>query len=98
MVLSRRSFGTISRPIDDPPGRVPGTRAMPIEVQCQCCRRMRARDELAGRWVRCPACQQGVLVPLPEAEDERDAFALADEAPVRAAPAPAPPPRWTRPD
>jgi RsiW-degrading membrane proteinase PrsW (M82 family) len=71
---------------------------MAIIIECQCGRTLRARDELAGRWVRCPNCRQGVLVPLPDDEpQERGAIELADEEPVRPPPAPLPPPRWRPP-
>ena len=38
---------------------------MPIEVQCECGKRLRARDESAGRRARCPQC--GRIVTLPGA-------------------------------
>jgi hypothetical protein len=42
--------------------------AMPIEVRCKCGKRLRARDEIAGRRVKCPACGAAVRVPAAEAE------------------------------
>jgi hypothetical protein len=37
---------------------------MPISVVCQCGKRLVAKDELAGKSLRCPACAQVVVVPL----------------------------------
>jgi RsiW-degrading membrane proteinase PrsW (M82 family) len=36
---------------------------MPIQVECVCGRRLRARDELAGKRSRCPACNAIVQIP-----------------------------------
>lgn len=36
---------------------------MPIEVTCQCGKRLKAKDELAGRAVKCPSCQQPLQIP-----------------------------------
>jgi RsiW-degrading membrane proteinase PrsW (M82 family) len=35
---------------------------MVIVVQCQCGRKLRAGEQLAGRWVKCPGCGQAVFV------------------------------------
>jgi RsiW-degrading membrane proteinase PrsW (M82 family) len=59
---------------------------MPIEVSCECGGRFRARDELAGRAVKCPRCGRPLTIPSAT-------FELADEPPpeavyrVRTAPA-----------
>jgi DNA-directed RNA polymerase subunit RPC12/RpoP len=44
---------------------------MPIAVQCQCGKQLRARDDSAGKKVKCPACGAGVLVPPSEGERVR---------------------------
>lgn len=36
---------------------------MAISVQCACGKSLSAKDELAGRRVKCPACQQPLLIP-----------------------------------
>ena len=36
---------------------------MAIPVVCGCGRKYRAKDDLAGRMIRCPACKAGVRVP-----------------------------------
>jgi hypothetical protein len=38
---------------------------MPIEVTCQCGKRIKAKDELAGRRVKCPGCSQPLAIPAP---------------------------------
>ncbi|HEX3357228.1 MAG TPA: PrsW family glutamic-type intramembrane protease [Tepidisphaeraceae bacterium] len=40
---------------------------MVIVVECQCGRKLRAGEQLAGRWVKCPQCGQGVFVTPAEA-------------------------------
>lgn len=40
---------------------------MPILMECQCGRRIRARDELAGKRVKCPQCSAVLTVPPPTA-------------------------------
>src|SRR5262245_9812971 len=36
---------------------------MPIKVQCACGAAFAAKDELAGRTVKCPKCQQPLAIP-----------------------------------
>ena len=36
---------------------------MPIEIYCACGKKLRARDESAGKKVKCPACGKSVPVP-----------------------------------
>jgi len=38
---------------------------MPIDVACQCGKRFRARDDLAGRQVNCPGCGQVLTIGQP---------------------------------
>jgi hypothetical protein len=40
---------------------------MPIRVQCACGAAFAAKDELAGRAVKCPKCQQPLKIPSPGA-------------------------------
>jgi hypothetical protein len=76
---------------------------MPIPLTCTCGRSLKARDELAGRKVRCPDCKNVLEVPDPNApkdpEDEILNVLLADDPPagdeesqaaVRAEPPPVP--------
>jgi hypothetical protein len=69
---------------------------MPITLGCPSCgKRFRARDESAGKRVKCPFCQAAVSVPTP---DEAAAAGAPTETlpppppPRRAAPPPPPPP------
>lgn len=64
---------------------------MPIDVTCQCGKRLKAKDELAGRTVKCPACQQPLKIarPQPAAPDPSGAFAdLFDEVGMAASSGP----------
>lgn len=49
---------------------------MPIKVACTCGQTFKAKDELAGKRVRCPKCSQPLIIPAPELDD------LKLEAPV----------------
>jgi hypothetical protein len=59
---------------------------MPIPLTCTCGRSLKARDELAGRRVRCPDCKNVLEVPDPNApkdpEDEILDVLLADDPPA----------------
>src|SRR5271165_5720283 len=55
---------------------------MAISFQCDCGRTLKAKDELAGRSVRCPACSSVMKVPAPEAriaEETEAGYALAED-------------------
>lgn len=39
---------------------------MPISVACSCGKRFRAKDELAGRRLKCPTCGSAIQVPSPQ--------------------------------
>ena len=39
--------------------------AMPIVIACQCGKKLQAKDELAGKRVKCPQCGQPLTVPAP---------------------------------
>ncbi len=41
---------------------------MPISVDCECGRKFKVKDEAAGRKVRCPGCQETVVVPVTDVE------------------------------
>lgn len=43
---------------------------MPIEVRCQCGKRLKAPDNLAGRSVACPGCNGTIQVPSLAPEDD----------------------------
>ncbi len=71
---------------------------MPIPLSCSCGKKLRVKDELAGRRVKCPACGGAIAVPAAEAEFEvvedepapapkakTSAPAKAGKKPVRAA-------------
>ena len=81
---------------------------MVIVVECECGRKLRADARLAGRWVKCPACNRAVQVPALDAPPApqaplqtppapREDLSISD-APVREGPAPFAPPRFTKPD
>jgi phage FluMu protein Com len=58
---------------------------MPITLGCTACgKRFKARDESAGKKVKCPYCQVAVQVPTPEEADRAGGSAapLPDSAPV----------------
>jgi hypothetical protein len=38
---------------------------MPIQVTCQCGQKLAVKDGLAGKKVKCPKCQQPLLIPGP---------------------------------
>ncbi|MBI2807178.1 MAG: hypothetical protein HYX68_19525 [Planctomycetes bacterium] len=63
---------------------------MSIQVECDCGRMFRVKDDKAGRKVRCPECDE--VVRVPEAEEEEDdsasAIAVAPKLPPRKPPKP----------
>ncbi len=46
--------------------RRPGAE-MPIEFQCQCGAKLRAKEELAGKRLKCPKCSNALTIPEPDA-------------------------------
>ena len=54
---------------------------MPISLECKCGRSFRARDEAAGKRVKCPDCGAPVLVPAPE-DDEEEVMEAVEAAPA----------------
>jgi hypothetical protein len=52
---------------------------MPIALSCECGKRLRIKDEFAGRSVRCPACRATLDIPEPEEETARPKKARARE-------------------
>ncbi len=57
---------------------------MPITFACSCGKTLRVKDDLVGRWVRCPACKETAIVPEAEMQP---AFEVIEDDP------PPPPPR-----
>lgn len=55
---------------------------MAITFRCQCGKRLRVRDEHAGKRAKCPHCGKPVTVPNKQADDSAD----FDEAPPAASP------------
>jgi protease PrsW len=54
---------------------------MAISFRCACGKKLSAKDELAGRSVRCPACSTVLKIPVPEVEpteEPEDAYALQE--------------------
>ncbi|MGC8643747.1 MAG: PrsW family glutamic-type intramembrane protease [Isosphaeraceae bacterium] len=54
---------------------------MAISFHCQCGKKLSARDDLAGRSVRCPACSNVLKMPVPELEPAagpEDVYALEE--------------------
>jgi hypothetical protein len=58
---------------------------VPITFACSCGKTLRVKDDLAGRWVRCPACKETAIVPE-AAMPPQPAFEVVEDEP-------APPPR-----
>jgi hypothetical protein len=67
---------------------------MAISVTCSCGRSLRAKDEAAGKRVRCPQCGSVVQVPAAELDDQAfdDLMSAPSEYEVQSAPPPPPPP------
>ncbi|MGZ0174333.1 MAG: hypothetical protein ACKVHE_32925 [Planctomycetales bacterium] len=43
---------------------------MSIKVSCTCGKKISAKDEFAGRQVKCPACKKPLRIPKPKVEEE----------------------------
>ncbi|MFT3785735.1 MAG: PrsW family glutamic-type intramembrane protease [Tepidisphaeraceae bacterium] len=72
---------------------------MSIQFSCDCGKRYKLDDTLAGKKAKCKACGATLTVPMPEYEpDDSAAYDLAEEpvAPKPAPPRPAPAPTPTR--
>jgi hypothetical protein len=65
---------------------------MPIHAQCSCGKSYQVKDELAGRKVRCAACQAVIVVPKPSREGDLDdralQFLMTEDAPMPRRPSP----------
>jgi hypothetical protein len=65
---------------------------MAIALTCDCGRSLRLKDELAGRKIRCPSCNDSLTVPTPETNADDEALdillgdAPAEKTPSRPAP------------
>src|SRR5438874_2336436 len=57
---------------------------MSIVVSCSCGKRLRARDELAGKRAKCPGCGKMLVVPPKAVDPEEDIYDVID--PPAAAP------------
>src|SRR5260370_40420057 len=74
------------------PLRVEESSTMSITMKCSGCRaKLRLRDDLAGRKVKCPRCAKVLLVPEPEVEvavaaEEEEEERITEAAPRRKAP------------
>ena len=56
---------------------------MPIEVECECGKRFRAKDEYAGKRGICPACKRSFVVPVPvDLETVKPWTAIAPQAEI----------------
>ncbi len=53
---------------------------MAIKVVCACGKKLAVKDELAGKKVKCPACQKPMRVPKPKIEEVEDEWDLGDSA------------------
>jgi hypothetical protein len=60
---------------------------MPIQIQCDCGKKLRVKDESAGKKIRCPGCQEILSVPAPELvePDEEDTSAAVTSEPPKPA-------------
>ncbi|MEQ9410926.1 MAG: AIM24 family protein [Fuerstiella sp.] len=47
---------------------------MPIEVRCQCGKKLRVPEKYAGRKAKCPGCQQEILIPAAPMAVDDDEF------------------------
>jgi hypothetical protein len=56
---------------------------MPIDVRCACGKNLKAKDELAGKRVRCPSCKavMTLAAPIADAEDEALGVLMSDPDP-----------------
>ena len=52
---------------------------MPIKVACQCGASFAAKDELAGKAVRCPKCKQPLRIPAPAAPAPQPSAGALDD-------------------
>jgi hypothetical protein len=67
---------------------------MPIKVTCQCGKSFSAKDELAGKAVKCPNCQKPLRIPAAN-QPAAPAAAPKKQAPKAAAPKPVAAPKPT---
>lgn len=64
---------------------------MPISLSCiECGKRLKAREELAGKLLPCPNCGRKLLVPEPD--EDIASYLLKEEPPSQSPPPPASPP------
>jgi hypothetical protein len=63
---------------------------MPIKVQCACGKAFAAKDELAGKTVKCPGCQKPIKIPGGQAPAAQPKPVAAKQATAKPAAAAAP--------
>jgi hypothetical protein len=63
---------------------------MPIKVQCACGKAFAAKDELAGKTVKCPGCQKPVKIPVGQPSAAQPKPAAAKQVSTKPAAAAAP--------
>lgn len=61
---------------------------MPIKVQCACGKAFAAKDEIAGKTVKCPGCQKPVKIPGSQAPAAQPKPAAAKQGAAKPAAAP----------
>jgi hypothetical protein len=54
---------------------------VPITFPCSCGKTLRVKDDLVGRWVRCPACKETANVPE-AGEAPKPAFEVIEDEPA----------------
>ncbi|MBI4835108.1 MAG: hypothetical protein HY811_09865 [Planctomycetes bacterium] len=65
---------------------------MPILFSCKCGKKIKTKDELAGKKVKCPQCAMAVEVPIPKrpTSDKLELLPLENEPPKQKETAPSP--------
>jgi RsiW-degrading membrane proteinase PrsW (M82 family) len=51
-------------------------------IECGCGKRLKAPDGAGGKVARCPACGKGLIIPMPEIEEDLGEIPLKDEVPA----------------
>src|SRR5262245_22383270 len=63
---------------------------MAIAITCQCGASFRAKDDLAGKQVKCPKCQAAIAVPLGQASPSSAPLSIDELMRLASAPSAAP--------
>jgi hypothetical protein len=64
---------------------------MAIVITCQCGASFRAKDDLAGKQVKCPKCQAAITVPGQQPGAAQGQLSLDDLMRLASTPSPSPP-------